>query len=432
MQAAVFIFAHLNGLAGAQAAAHEFGDKVGGALPDPATFKTYAYRTSLQAEYVAQPTVGYSPDNSGRSVFGGTTVIFSDLLGNSRLALSGSINGRIQEANVFAVYQNLASRWQWSTGLSQQAQFYYAGSSVTPNADGTVSEKQTVYRRVDRSIFGQLSYPINRFTRWDVGLAYANVDQALITFSRDIDQFNGQSTGFQQGNVTSGSVFSIIAPTIAYVFDNALIGYNGPLSGQRYRVGLTPVFGGLSYWEGSVDYRRYDPILFSFLTFATRFNAIVRKGADEANFPMYIGRAWSVRGYDRENAFSTGCRPELGGNVSACSASKLVGTRVAIFNAELRFPILRRADLGILPISLPPVDGLFFFDAGLASNPGQRIALSEPANNANDLVRTPLTSYGFGIRMNLFNIAQLRWDYAVPLADPQRRGYWVFSLGQSY
>ena len=96
------------------------------------------------------------------------------------------------------------------------------------------------------------------------------------------------------------------------------------------------------------------------------------------------------------------------------------------------FPILRRADLGILPISLPPVDGLFFFDAGLAANPGQRIALSEPASNANDLVRSPLTSYGFGIRTNLFNIAQLRWDYAIPTADPLRRGYWVFSLGQSY
>ena len=401
------------------------------ALPDAASFKSYPYRTSLQAEYVAQPTIGYSPDNTGRSVFGGTTIVFSDLLGNSRLAVSAAINGRIQEANVFAAYQNLASRWQWAVGLGQQPLFYYAGSNVVNNGDGTVRETQRIFRRIDRSFFGSVSYPINRFTRWDFGLQYTNVDQSQINYVRDIDPVNGLSSGFRQGEVTNGTNFSIFAPSISYVIDNALVGYNGPLSGRRLRVSLSPIFGGLQYWEGSVDYRRYDPILFSFLTFATRFNAIIRKGADESAFPMYIGRPWSVRGYDRENAFSTGCLPELGGLASACSASKLIGSRTAILNLELRFPILRRADLGLLPISLPPVDGQFFFDAGLAWNPGQTIGWSTPAVDV-DRVRAPQASYGFGIRMNFFNIAPLRWDYAIPLADPQRRGYWVFSLGQSF
>ena len=402
------------------------------ALPDASTFRTYPYRTSLQAEYVAQPVIGYSPDNYGRGVFGGTTIVFSDLLGNSRLLFSGAINGRLQEANFFGAYQNLASRWQWAVGLSQSPLFYYAGSSTKNNGDGTYTESQTIFRRIDRSVFGQISYPLNRFTRWDFGFAYTNVDQAAITYQRDIDGINGFASALREGQVTNGSVFSLVAPSVAYVFDNALVGYNGPLSGRRTRIALSPVFGGLSFWEGSIDYRRYDPILFGFLTFATRFNAVIRKGADEARFPMYIGRPWSVRGYDRENAFSSGCIPELGGQLASCSSSKLIGSRVALFNAELRFPIVRRLDLGILPISLPPVDGLFFFDSGIAWNPGQKIALSEPDNNTNDLTRSPLSSYGFGIRFNLFNIAPLRWDYAIPMADPQRRGYWVFSLGQSF
>ena len=402
------------------------------ALPDASTFRTYPYRTSLQAEYVAQPVIGYSPDNYGRGVFGGTTIVFSDLLGNSRLLFSGAINGRLQEANFFAAYQNLASRWQWVTGLSQAPLFYYAGSNTKNNGDGTYTESQTIFRRIDRTVFGSFSYPLNRFTRWEIGLAYTNVDQATITYSRDVDAVNGFASALRDGAVTNGSVFSILAPSIGYVFDNALVGYNGPLSGRRTRIAISPVFGGLQYWEGSVDYRRYDPILFGFLTFATRFNSVIRKGSDEAAFPMYIGRPWSVRGYDRENAFSSGCLPELGGNLSSCSASKLIGSRVALFTAEIRFPIVRRLDLGILPISLPPVDGLFFFDSGIAWNPGQSIAFSEPANNLTDRVRTPLSSYGFGIRFNLFNIAPLRWEYAIPMADPQRRGYWVFSLGQSF
>ena len=402
------------------------------ALPDASTFRTYRYRTSLQAEYVAQPVIGYSPDNYGRGVYGGTTIIFSDLLGNNRLILSGAINGRIQEAQVFGAYMSLANRWQWVAGLSQQPTFYYAGSSLTPQGNGIFTESQSVFRRVDRSVFGTVSYPLNRFERWDFGMSFTNIDQAVITYERDVDLVNGASSGLRLGASTNGSVLNIVAPSVGYVWDNALVGYNGPLSGRRTRVAFSPIFGGLSYLEGNIDYRRYDPILFGFLTFATRFDAVIRKGNDEARFPMYIGRPWSVRGYDRENAFSTGCLPELGGAASSCSASKLVGSRVAVFNAELRFPIVRRLDLGLLPISLPPVEGLFFFDSGIAWNPGQKIAFSEPDNNTNDLVRAPLSSYGFGIRFNLFNIAPLRWDYAIPLADPQRRGYWVFSLGQSF
>ncbi len=402
------------------------------ALPDGSAFRTYPYRTTLQAEYVAQPVVGYAQDNFGRGVSGGTTIVFSDLLGNSRLAVSAAINGRIQEAAVFGVYQNLASRWQWAVGLSQQPLFFYAGSSAIDRGDGTFTERQTVFRRIDRSVFGQMSYPINRFTRWEFGLGYTNVDQAALNFERDIDPVNGFSSGLRIGDVTNGSVFSLLAPSVGYVVDNALVGYNGPLSGRRIRVAVSPIFGGIQYWEGSVDYRRYDPILFGFLTVATRFNSVIRKGADESRFPMYIGRPWSVRGYDRENAFASGCLPEIGGNLNACSASTLIGSRTALFNAELRFPIIRRLDLGVLPISLPPLDGLFFFDAGLAWNPGQKIAFTEPAGNTRDLVRSPNASYGFGLRFNLFNIAPLRWDYAVPLADPQRRGYWVFSLGQSF
>lgn len=402
------------------------------ALPDPATFRTYPYRTSLQAEYVAQPVIGYSPDNYGRGVFGGTTIAFADLLGNNRLIFSGALNGRIEEAQFFAGYQNLANRWQWMVGLQQSPLFLYGGSQLVPGANGIYTEQQVLFRRIDRSVFGVVSYPINRFTRWDFGLSYTNVDQATITYDRQVDLFNGVASGFQIGQAINGSVFSIVAPSISYVFDNALVGYNGPLSGRRTRISLSPIFGGLQYWEGSLDYRRYDPILFSFLTLATRLNAVIRKGADEAAFPMYIGRPWFVRGYDRENFFSSSCLPELGGNTLACSGSSLIGSRTAYLNVELRFPIVRRLDLGLLPVSLPPVDGLFFFDSGVAWNPGQTIAFTEPASQSSDRVRSPNSSYGFGIRFNLFNIAPLRWDYAIPLADPQRKGYWIFTLGQSF
>ena len=106
--------------------------------------------------------------------------------------------------------------------------------------------------------------------------------------------------------------------------------------------------------------------------------------------------------------------------------------RFMLGNVELRFPLVRRFDLGVIPISLPPVDGLFFFDAGVAWSKGQNISLSRPENYNQDIQRYLLRSYGMGIRMNLFGYALLRADYAIALDRGPRRGYWVLTLGPSF
>ena len=46
--------------------------------------------------------------------------------------------------------------------------------------------------------------------------------------------------------------------------------------------------------------------------------------------------------------------------------------------------------------------------------------------------RYPLRSYGWGLRLNLFNYAILRWDYAKPLDQPGRKGFWTWSLWPSF
>jgi hypothetical protein len=64
------------------------------ALPDTTKFRINPYRMRFQADYVTRPSIGYSPDAFGRNVFGGTTVVLSDMLGNNHLAISGELNGR--------------------------------------------------------------------------------------------------------------------------------------------------------------------------------------------------------------------------------------------------------------------------------------------------------------------------------------------------
>ena len=116
---------------------------------------------------------------------------------------------------------------------------------------------------------------------------------------------------------------------------------------------------------------------------------------------------------------------------ATCNNAQLAGSRVAVFNAELRFPIIRRFDVGS-SFGLPPLDGLIFYDAGLAWSKGQTPHLGNaPANNDPNVNRYPLASWGAGLRVNLFNLAILRWDYARPLST-DRKPNWTFSLGASY
>ena len=122
----------------------------------------------------------------------------------------------------------------------------------------------------------------------------------------------------------------------------------------------------------------------------------------------------------------------LGSVTTNCNAQSLLGSRIAVANAELRFPVINRLELGILPIALPPVEGAFFYDAGVAWSADTRLQLRTPKDPAaSPNVRYPYRSYGVGIRVNLFNYAVLRWDYAKPLSI-DHKPLWVFSIGPNF
>ncbi|MFL5499942.1 MAG: BamA/TamA family outer membrane protein, partial [Gemmatimonadaceae bacterium] len=212
---------------------------------------------------------------------------------------------------------------------------------------------------------------------------------------------------------------------------NTLFGNTGPVIGRRMRFQVSQNLGKLNFTDFLADYRRYDPIIFNTLTFATRFMSSFSIGRDETFYPKYIGRPDYIRGYDRANFNFTDCTSVINPQTVACNNAQLAGSRVAVANAELRFPIIRRFDIGS-SFGLPPVDGLMFYDAGLAWSAGQTPHLGKAPDGNNPFQdRYPLTSWGAGLRVNLFNLAILRWDYARPLST-DRKPNWTFSLGASY
>ena len=397
-------------------------------LPDTSRFKERPYHVTFHPDYIADPSIGYA---QGYGAAGGTAFVFSDLLGNHQLALAGNVYGRLSDASAFVGYANLSHRLQYSTGISQNPVYVPISGGTRSDSTGQVLRFQNDYLRyVVRNLFITGQYPFNRFTRLETGVQLNSISEGFVSVFQDCN-LAGYCSNVQFKNAGTLPTINYVTPSTAFVSDNTLFGTTGPVIGRRMRFQVSQSVGKLNFSDFLVDYRRYDPIIFNTLTFATRFLSSVSVGRDETFFPKYIGRPDFIRGYDRANFSFVDCTSIIGGGQAQCNNAQLAGSRVAVANAELRFPIIRRFDVGS-SFGLPPLDGLIFYDAGLAWSKGQTAHLGRaPSGSDPNLDRYPLTSWGAGLRVNLFNLAILRWDYAVPMATG-RKPNWTFSLGASY
>ncbi|MBA3855103.1 MAG: hypothetical protein C0503_11865, partial [Gemmatimonas sp.] len=270
------------------------------ALMDARTFRSAPYTSKLSPEYVARPQIGYAQDNFGRGVFGQTAIVLSDLVGNRRLMVAGGVNGRLSEAQVFALYSDFSGRTPWSAGLQQYPFFFLMGYNQTNLGGGNVLEQQIITRFISRSGVANAAYPLNRFSRFEYGATVNNIDRALMYTTQQYNFNTGFQTGFFIDSIVNTSSLNYVAPYVAFVHDNSLMGATGGIYGRRSRFQIEHTAGTVSWTTYTVDYRRYDALLFSFLTLATRFSASISAGPDENEFPKYIGRPDFIRGYDRE------------------------------------------------------------------------------------------------------------------------------------
>jgi Tol biopolymer transport system component len=403
------------------------------ALPDTTEFTTRRYRSRFSPDFVSRPTIGYARDNFGRGFFGGTAVQLSDILGDKVLTFAGQVNGRLSEAQIYGLYLNQERRLNWAVGVSQVPYYLAAPATVgTRNRGGETYDVivQELRRYVFRSAFAQAFMPVNRFRRWEAGISATAISDASLAYTH----YYSQLTGVYQGTteeVLNGVTNSYFSPSVALVFDNSLFGYTSPFYGKRYRLEASQAIGDWNFTQLLADYRRYDGLGMPFVNFATRVLFLGRFGRSENDvIPVYLGSTELVRGYTYGSFRRHECQAAT--SLAACGdLEQLLGARAIVANAEFRFPLIRTLALGILPIGFPPIEGALFFDAGMAWNGGNDVGWSRVAGSSSQL-RAPVTSYGFGLRANLFNFLILRLDYSVPRNRPGVGGYWTLSLGPPY
>lgn len=328
-------------------------------LPDPATFEIAPYRTRFTRDF----SVGGAAFASNVGLAGQTALGFSDILGNHNFFIAASVFGSLTDSDLLFSYTNLAQRTNYGFALFQYRNDYY----VRTPRDGD-EYQSNVYRGA------QLAFarPFNRFVR-----AEWSVEAVAVSESVFREWYFGRPRSVEE----RGTRF-YFTPTVALVTDNVLYGMTGPISGSRSRYEIGHSLGEVSNTTTLVDTRHYKNIKQRYV-FATRAIAAASTGADPVAFR--VGGPFTFRGVDW---------------------GELAGSRVAIANAEFRYPLIDRLRL-VWPLALDfrGIQGVLFTEGAAAWNEGNFRFWRDGG------LDSPLLAYGAGARMNLGYFI-LRWDIA--------------------
>jgi len=318
-------------------------------------------------------------------------------------------------------------------GLTQSPVFFVEPAEIRPGFP--TPTENTFVRSYRRFIIRALSligaYPVSKFQRIELGASASVLNDSRLSFLEPYDPQTGFPTRFPAVERTGLRNLYYATPSVAWIYDNSLFGYVGPVAGRRIRVEAATSVGGWRFSSLTVDHRRYDKLVGPF-TFATRALALVRRGQDADQFRIFAGNPELIRGHTSGSYFNNECASGFDSNTQTGCAQldRLVGSSFLVLNAELRFPIIAPAR-GATRI-FPPLEGNFFFDAGLAFDEGMTVKLSRAPGDNPVTVRTPVRAYGVGIRSNLLGFAVIRIDYARTLDRSAVKSLWTISLGPTF
>ena len=380
------------------------------------------YDPDLSIDFVGQPTIGVGQDAFGTYAAGGIALAFSDMLGNHSLMTAAQVTNRFDEFGGTLLYINRTRRWNWGAMIDQTpyvARGFEAGIT-TAGGEQVYLEREFRLLQIDRSVTGILSYPFSRAQRVDVTGGFRQIGFKQDVTERLYDPFTGQQLTEETLDLGSEPLLNLGEASAALVYDTSIFGVTSPILGSRYRLELSQSAGSLTYSGVLGDFRTYY-MPFRPFTLAFRGMFYGRFGRDSEDFRLpilYLGYPGLVRGYDSGSFQAFECGPNP--NLTCPSFDRLMGSKVAVANAELRFP-LWGAFGGSNFYGPLPIEMALFADSGVAWDRSTR-----PGFSAAD--REPVVSVGAAMRINVLGFAVAEIDYVRPLDRPGRGWLWQFNL----
>ena len=396
-------------------------------LPPAGDFRITPYHPQLALDYVTQPSIGVGVDRFGTFVGGGTSLGFSDMLGDHNLQLTFQASGGFSDVAAIASHTNLHSRLNWGVSMGQIP--YILGSpeaiAVDP-ASGNYQIIDYVERQIERQVGAMAAYPFSRAQRIEVMGGYRHISYQVETQSTLYDALGGLITYDSQKNSLAPSL-NLFEGSTALVYDTSVFGATSPLLGRAYRLEVGNVAGSLHYNTLLGDVRQYVIPVRPF-TVAARalFYGRFGSGANDYRlYPIYLGNPGLVRGYDPNSINSNECGTDQSGQSRTGCAfiDRTGGSKVLVANLELRFPLLGL--LGGNSYFGPfPVEAALFADSGAAWTGGSWKDVPTLIGSGHQ----SFSSAGVALRVNVFGLAVVEVDYVLPLDRPQKNHVWQFNL----
>jgi hypothetical protein len=412
---------------GTSTIAQYLADPVTG-LPADASYKTSPYSASLALAAIGQPTIGVATSTTGTFVGGGTSLFFTDILGNRNLGVALQANGTVKDIGGEVMFQNVGHRFVWAVDFAHTP-YATAFTTVRPvtvtvgNQTGQADLIETFIQRVyvdQGTVIGQYPFSTTRRAEITAGVTHLGfnlqVDQIVAVGNQVLERNSFDTTAAPSLNYGQASA--------ALIGDNSFFGFTSPISGWRYRFEGSPTFGALQFQTALADVRRY--FFMRPLTLAVRGIHFGRYGADaESNrlSPLFLGDPSIVRGYDANSFDPSECTVSAASPNACPEFDRLIGSRVVAANAEIRIPLFGTDQLGLIRSPLFPIEVSPFFDAGLAWSRGDSPSLEFAQTSAK---RIPVFSTGVSARANLFGFAVVEMYYAHPFQRPDKS--WVLGF----
>ena len=385
------------------------------------SFNTTAYQPTLGLTHISNNGgFGVGTSSMGTGFAGGVNMLFSDILNDHQLFAGLSLNGEIYDFGAQGIYLNRKSKINWGFGISH---IPYLSGYITPWAKDTVVINEepvevdrisTVLQRTfEDQVRAFAHIPFSQTLRLEAGASFARY-----SFRRDEFRtyyYGGYGIGSDRQKIDAPDGFNVGQTYLAYVGDNSKFGVTAPLDGARYRFQIEKYFGELDYYGVLADYRKY--FYLNRISLAFRGMHYARYGGNVNTSiisPLVIGSDYLVRGYNINSINRTPCP-----DGDCLSFNQLIGTRMAVVNAEVRIPFSGPKRLALFPSGLFFSDLAFFADAGLVWDKEQDVEFSwKPRTN----IHSPIFSAGVTLRVNLFNMAILEPYYAFPFQREDVKG----------
>ncbi len=394
---------------------------VQGLPPATEQFQVEPYRPRLSLDFLGQPTVGLGVDSFGAYVGGGISATFSDILGNHMVGGALQMTSRFDETGGTLMYLNRTRRWNWGASIDQTPYVLRGFQDSLVNVGGTQLIQEQEFRtiQIDRGLSGILLYPFNRAQRVEFSGGLRQITGKDDVTTRLFD-FSGNQLSEDQATISRFPTLNLGIATTALVYDTSIFGATSPIRGSRYRLEYDQTAGNITYGSALADYRTYFMPVRPY-TIALRgmyYGRFGRSAEDPILSPVFIGYPDLVRGYDYNSFEAQECGVAINGRCAVID--QLIGSRMLVMNAELRFPLWGAFGgsnfYGPLPIELA-----VFGDAGAAWDRSRSLHLTGSERN---LVR----SVGAAARINLMGFAVAEIDYVRPLDRPQRGWLWQFNF----